>query len=84
MLGVSNVSPRLLAFRLGGVGGFTKAGVVTFGRLSTLIGGRGRLVVDAALEVPRDVSTARFFRFRPFFVGACFCSSKKGLPLSAV
>lgn len=40
-------------------------------------------MVDAALDVCRDVFTARFLRFRPFLGGGCFCSSKKGFGLSS-
>lgn len=82
--GVSSVRPRLLGFRFGGVGGLTNADDAPFDRLSLFGAGKGRLVVDAAREVPLDVSTARFLRFRPFFGGACFCSSKNGRPSSEV
>lgn len=84
--GVSSVSPRLLGFRFGGEGGFTKAGEFPFPltKASLFMMGSGRLVVEAALDVPLEVSTARFFKLRPFLEGACFWSSKKGLPLSAV
>lgn len=46
---------------------------------SVSLAGRGRLVVEAAARVcGREVLTARPFRLRPFFGGACFCSSKNG------
>lgn len=82
--GVSRVRPRLLGLRFGGEGGFTKAGDAIDGMVSAWIGwsGRGRLVVDAARPVCREVSTAKFFRFRPFRAGGCFCSSKNA-PLAS-
>lgn len=76
--GVSNVKLRLFALRLGGDGGFTKAGDRMFGRVSAFAAFSGRLVVDAARALCRVVSTARFFKFLPFRGGGCFCSSKKG------
>ena len=76
--GVNNVRPRLLGFRRGGVGGFTKAGdSIVVDAVSVCIC-NGRLVVDAALGECLAVTTARFLRLRPFLGGGCFCSSKKG------
>lgn len=66
------VSPRLLGFRLGGVGGFTKEGDMTLGSDSTLRAS-GRLGVDAfrpGAPGVLEVLTARFFKLRPFFGGA--------------
>lgn len=73
--GVRIVRPRLLGFRRGGVGGFTKAGdsIVAFSSEGPW---RGKLVVDVALAIFLAVLTARFFKFRPFLAGGCFCSSK--------
>lgn len=84
--GVSNVRPRLLGFLFGGVGGFTKVGEPTIAKFSCMpVGsGRGRLVVEEARPGVRVVLTARFFRFRPFFGGSCFCNSKNGLLSSEV
>ena len=76
--GVKSVSPRLLGFLLGGDGGFTNEGDATVDVLPTLAIDRGRLDVDEALAAPREVLTARFFRFRPFLGGGCFWSSKNG------
>ena len=78
--GVKSVSPRLLGFRLGGVGGLTKDGEVFI----LLDGGSGKLVVEAARAECREVLTARFLRLRPFLGGGCFCSSKNGLLSSDV
>lgn len=73
--GVIIVNPNALGFLLGGVGGFTNAG----DRLESSIAARnGKLVVEEALVLSRDVTTARFFKLRPFLGGGCFCSSKKG------
>lgn len=74
--GVSNVSPRLLGFRLDGVGGLTKFGEVMEVVLIGSTGGRGKLEVEAARPGFLEVLTARFFRFRPFLGGGCFCNSK--------
>ena len=53
--------------------------------LTVSFGGKGRLVVDEdARACGRFVLTARFLRLRPFFGGACFCSSKNGLLSSGV
>jgi hypothetical protein len=81
------VRPRLLGFRRGGEGGFTKVGDAR-GLTSSAGGGAaaeagvgaacsGRLVVDAARGC-REVLTAKFLRLRPFRGGGCFCSSKNG------
>lgn len=78
--GVKSVRPRLLGFRFTGVGGLTKDGETA--EVSSL--GIGKLVVDAARFGCREVFTARFFRFLPFFSGGCFCSSKNGLLSSDV
>lgn len=73
--GVSIVSPRLLGFLRGGVGGLTKDGdsIVAFASDGTL---SGRLVVDNARPGCLEVFTARFLRLRPFLGGGCFWSSK--------
>ena len=76
--GVRSVRPRLLGFRLGGVGGFTNEGEI-IGEESMLLGaGNGKLVVEAARPGCRLVLTARFFKLRPFLGGGCFCNSKNG------
>ena len=74
--GVNIVSPRLLGFLRGGVGGFTNDGesMLAFASDGTL---SGKLVVEDALPGCLVVFTARFFRLRPFLGGGCFCSSKK-------
>lgn len=82
--GVKSVSPRLLGFLLGGLGGLTNDGDETVDNLSPLAKGRGKLVVDDAFAGGRAVLTARFLRFRPFLGGGCFCSSKNGLVSSDV
>lgn len=73
--GVSIVKPKLLGLRLGGGGGLTNDGENIAASGSSR---RGRLVVDAALAEFLAVTTARFFKLRPFLGGGCFCSSKNG------
>lgn len=75
--GVRIVNPRLLGFRLGGDGGLTNEGDMMLGSGSAFCTS-GRLVADDARPGAREVLTARFLRFLPFFGGAGFCSSKKG------
>ena len=83
--GVKRVRPRLLGFRFAGVGGLTKDGEAIDCISAALFAGRGKLVVEAAARVcGRVVLTARPFKFRPFFGGGCFCSSKNGLLSSDV
>lgn len=72
----------MLGFRFWGVGGFTNVGDDM--AAIPLAPGSGKLVVEEVLPVFRDVSTARFLRFRPFFGAAGFCISKKGLLSSDV
>ncbi len=77
MPGVNNVNPRLLGFRFCGVGGFTNVGDAK--GTTPFRAGSGKLEVDeVAFPMVREVTTAKFLRFRPFFGGGCFCSSKKG------
>lgn len=79
--GVVMERPRLLGFRFGGDGGLTKDGEAA--PCSSGVEAMGKLVVDDALPGCRDVFTAKFLRFRPFFRGAGFCSSKKGAELGS-
>lgn len=81
--GVNSVRPRLLGFRRGGVGGLTNAGDSIVVAVASVCICNGRLAVDAALEEFLDVTTARFFRLRPFLGGGCFCSSKNGATRSS-
>ena len=82
LFGVRSVSPRLLGFLFGGVGGLTKDGEEADEGLSVFaMGGSGKLVVEAARAGCREVLTARFFKLRPFLGGGCFCNSKNGDPL---
>jgi hypothetical protein len=69
--GVRIVKPRLLGFLLGGEGGLTKDGDMILGS-DSMFCESGRLVVDDARPGVREVTTARFFRLRPFFGGAAF------------
>lgn len=86
--GVNSVRPRLLGFRLGGEGGFTKAGDAKDFPSSGSAGvgcgcdWSGRLELETALGC-RAVLTAKFFRLRPFFDGGCFCNSKNGALVSS-
>ena len=79
------VSPRLLPFLFGGVRGFTNEGEPIddiSGAAAGILRGRFR-VVGCCPGLP-VVLTARFFRFRPFLGGGCFCISKNGLASSDV
>ena len=70
--GVRRVSPRLLGFRLDGVGGFTKAGEASEAASLPFAFGKGKLAVDRPRPGLREVLTARFLRLRPFLGGGSF------------
>ncbi len=81
---VTMVRPRLLNFRRGGVGGFTKTGDTGADTLSIVVAvceaDKGAAVTTRLNEyVAVVVSTARFLRLRAFFAGvAGRCISKNG------
>jgi len=81
---VTIVRPKLLNFRRGGVGGFTKTGDTGSETLSVVVAvceaAKGAEVTTRLKEyVAVVVSTARFLRFRAFFAGVDGrCISKKG------
>ena len=82
--GVIMERPRLVSFRFGGVGGFTKAGEA--GADSRSAGGSSPAIDADATARPSEnvavavaVFTARFFKLRAFFAGvAGRWSSKNG------
>ena len=82
--GVKSVRPRVLDFRIDGVGGLKKVGGETSGAFSSAGVGNGRRADEEPRPGFRDVLTARFFKLRPFLGGGCFWSSKNGLLSSAV
>jgi hypothetical protein len=84
LAGVMIVRPRLLIFRRGGVGGFTKAGDT--GAMTLSIDGASATKEADATARPSeygavDVLTARFFRFRAFFAGVEGLWSSKKVPM---
>jgi len=77
---VTMVRPRLLNFRRGGVGGFTKTGDTLSIVVVVCEADKGAAVTTRLNEyVAVVVSTARFLRLRAFFAGvAGRCISKNG------
>jgi hypothetical protein len=73
------VSPMLLNFRRGGVGGLTNDGDVGAETRSNGLGGEnGAVLMALPREYVPEVLTARFFRFLAFFAGVGGrCISKK-------